>query len=59
MSLTTVYLPHLPDHAITVGLFKDVTNAAFLRQQLIEANAEYEYAFIDATTVTLPSCSQR
>jgi hypothetical protein len=48
---TTLQLPHLEEYPIHVSLFKDVKNAAYLRQQLLEANAEFEYAFLDATTV--------
>lgn len=44
-------LPHLPNHDVYVLLFKDVTNAAFLRQQLLAGNADFEYAFLDATKV--------
>ena len=46
-----VTLPHLPDHPLMVFLFKDVKNASFLRQQLLDSNAEFEYAFLDATTI--------
>jgi EKC/KEOPS complex subunit CGI121/TPRKB len=44
-------LPHLPGYNIHISLFKDVTNASFLRRQLVQANAEFEYAFLDATMV--------
>ena len=37
---------------VFAALFKDVENAAFLRRQLVEANADYEYAFLDASTVS-------
>lgn len=46
-----ISLPHLPQHPVHVSLFEEVRNAAFLREQLVAANAEYEYAFVDATTV--------
>jgi EKC/KEOPS complex subunit CGI121/TPRKB len=49
--LAILRLPHLEDHAVYVALFKDVTNAAFLRQQLIQGNTDFEYAFLDATSV--------
>jgi len=32
-------------------LFVNVKNSAFLRQQLMSANADYEYTFLDATSV--------
>jgi hypothetical protein len=52
VSLETIDLPHLPSSlAVHVALYKDVQNASYLRQQLLSANAEFEYAFIDATMV--------
>ncbi|KAH0252330.1 CGI-121-domain-containing protein, partial [Aureobasidium melanogenum] len=48
-TLETIALPHLPQHHLCVGLFKDVKNAAFLRQQLLAGNADFEYAFLDAS----------
>ena len=50
-SMEAVTLPHLPDHPLMVCLFKDVKNASFLRQQLLDSNTEFEYAFLDATTI--------
>lgn len=52
MALQTFYLPHVPpDMPIHVALYQDVRNAAFLKQQLLSGNEEFEYAFIDATVV--------
>lgn len=51
-SASIIRLPHLPYTSVHVSLFKDVKNAAFLRKQLMEGNAEFEYAFLDATMVT-------
>ncbi|CEL02749.1 Putative Protein cgi121 [Aspergillus calidoustus] len=52
VSLETIDLPHLPSSlAVHVALYKDVQNASYLRQQLLSANAEFEYAFIDATMI--------
>lgn len=49
----TVRLAHVAHSTpVFAALFKDVKNAAFLRRQLIEANADYEYAFLDASTVS-------
>ncbi|KAI9371644.1 kinase binding protein CGI-121-domain-containing protein [Aspergillus egyptiacus] len=48
--LETIQLPHLP-LPVHVALYKDVKNAPYLRQQLLSANSEYEYAFIDATMI--------
>lgn len=46
-----IRLPHLPEHPLRVCLFKDVKNASFLRTQLLEGNFEFEYAFLDASTL--------
>ena len=51
---TVIQLPHLSSHVVHAALFKDVKNSAFLRQQLINANADFEYAFFDASVVLLP-----
>ncbi|KAL2812883.1 kinase binding protein CGI-121-domain-containing protein, partial [Aspergillus granulosus] len=51
-SLETIDIPHLPSSlAVHVALYKDVQNASYLRQQLLSANADFEYAFIDATMI--------
>lgn len=51
--LQTFNLEHLPStHTLHVALFRDVKNAPFLQQQLLEGNTEYEYAFIDASVVS-------
>lgn len=34
-----------------MGLFQDVRNARFLRQQLLDGNGDFEYAFIDAEVI--------
>lgn len=47
----TFTLPHYEDYPFQVAVFKNVTNAAFLRSQLLEANADFDYAFLDATMV--------
>ncbi|OJJ72807.1 hypothetical protein ASPBRDRAFT_176327 [Aspergillus brasiliensis CBS 101740] len=50
--LDTIHLSHLPPSMpVHVALYRDVQNAPYLRQQLMSANAEFEYAFIDASTV--------
>lgn len=51
---STIELPHLEGYPVHVSLFKDVKNAAFLRQQLLDGNSDFEYAFLDATTVHIP-----
>jgi EKC/KEOPS complex subunit CGI121/TPRKB len=53
MALETVTLEHLPAlHKVYVALFRDIKNAAFLHQQLLARNPEFEYAFIDASVVS-------
>ena len=48
----TLLLAHLPPSlAVHVAFYQDVQNASFLRQQLLQGNPEFEYAFIDAGTV--------
>lgn len=48
----TLNLAHIPPSVTLYGaLYKDVENAAFLREQLLAGNSDFEYAFIDATTV--------
>lgn len=49
--METIILPHLPHHPLHVCLFRDVHNAAFLRQQLLDGNASFEYAFLDASVL--------
>ncbi|KAI9672338.1 MAG: hypothetical protein M1817_003360 [Caeruleum heppii] len=52
MALHTYQLEHVsPSRPIHVALFRDVQNGAFLRQQLISGNVDFEYAFIDASTI--------
>jgi EKC/KEOPS complex subunit CGI121/TPRKB len=47
-----VQLEHLPsDHCIHLALFKNVANADFLQSCLIARDPEFEYAFIDASSV--------
>lgn len=50
-NVSVLRLPHLEGHAVYLALFKNVSNAAFLRQQLIDGNSQFEYAFLDATSV--------
>jgi EKC/KEOPS complex subunit CGI121/TPRKB len=49
--MSVLRIPHLEGHLVYAALFKDVSNTTFLRQQLIEGNAEFEYAFLDASSV--------
>jgi EKC/KEOPS complex subunit CGI121/TPRKB len=50
-----VDLAHIPPQMVVyIGYFTDIQNASFLRQQLLAGNAEFEYAFIDASLVYDP-----
>ncbi|OKL56385.1 hypothetical protein UA08_08334 [Talaromyces atroroseus] len=50
--LETVCLSHVPDNIpVHVALYKDLKNAGFLRTQLISGNADFQYAFIDASVI--------
>lgn len=50
--METVQLPHLPPSlSLHIGLFQDVENASFLRQQLLDGNTDFEYAFLDAAVL--------
>ncbi|KAI3324661.1 CGI-121-domain-containing protein [Xylariaceae sp. AK1471] len=52
-TLETLHLEHVPQtHSVHVAVFQDVENAAFLHQQLLARNADFEYAFIDAGVIT-------
>lgn len=47
-----IHLAHMPpDLALYVALYADVENAAFLKEQLLAGNADFEYAFIDASVI--------
>ncbi|KIX08043.1 uncharacterized protein Z518_02698 [Rhinocladiella mackenziei CBS 650.93] len=50
--VSTIHLAHMPpDLLLYVALYVDVSNAAFLKDQLLAGNAEFEYAFIDASMI--------
>lgn len=52
MDLEVVKLEHLPDnYTVHIALFRDVKNAAFLHEQLLSRNSDFEYTFIDASVV--------
>lgn len=50
-AMETITLPHLPQHRLQLALFTQVRNATFLRQQLLDGNTEFEYAFLDASVI--------
>ncbi|KAM3424817.1 hypothetical protein BST61_g6798 [Cercospora zeina] len=49
--METAQLPHLPQHPLHMVLFTEVHNAAFLRQQLLAGNTDFQYAFLDASVL--------
>ena len=49
--METILLPHLAAYPLHIGLFSSVKNAPFLKQQLLEGNTEFEYAFLDASVL--------
>ncbi|KAG5935693.1 hypothetical protein E4U60_003005 [Claviceps pazoutovae] len=52
MSLESVSIEHIPpEYVVYLCFYRDVENAAFLHQQLLDRNAAFEYAFIDASVV--------
>ncbi|MCJ1316382.1 hypothetical protein MMC15_001703 [Xylographa vitiligo] len=54
--LTTLHLAHLPpDLAVHIALCRQLQNAAFLRQQLLAGNTEFEYALLDARAILSPT----
>ncbi len=53
--LQMVQLEHLPPtHRIYIALYRNISNAAFLHQQLLAGNTSFEYALIDASVVSHP-----
>lgn len=52
MSLEKLELEHIPpSHQVYTAFFRDVANTEFLHKQLLSRNREFEYAFIDASSV--------
>ncbi|KAG9254780.1 kinase binding protein CGI-121-domain-containing protein [Emericellopsis atlantica] len=50
--IEVVQLDHIPSrHVIHLALFQDVGNAEFLHKQLLSRNADFEYAFVDASVI--------
>jgi EKC/KEOPS complex subunit CGI121/TPRKB len=47
-----ISIAHMPSElTLYAALYRDVQNAAFLREQLLAGNEEFEYAFVDASMV--------
>jgi EKC/KEOPS complex subunit CGI121/TPRKB len=55
-NVRTFTLPHYHAYPVHVAVFKDVTNASYLRSQLLAANPEFDYAFLDAEMVRSFAC---
>jgi EKC/KEOPS complex subunit CGI121/TPRKB len=53
-SVRTFELPHYHVYPVHVALFRDVANASHLRRQLLDANPNFDYAFLDASMVISP-----
>lgn len=52
MALELLRLEHVPPaYQVYAALFRDVSNADFLYAQLLSRNSEFEYAFVDASSV--------
>uniref|UniRef100_A0A1Y1K7T8 EKC/KEOPS complex subunit CGI121 n=1 Tax=Photinus pyralis TaxID=7054 RepID=A0A1Y1K7T8_PHOPY len=52
MTLEALSIEHIPpSYKVYLGLFQNVHNADFLHQQLLSRNADFEYAFVDASVV--------
>lgn len=50
--LETIHLEHIPStHGVHVALFRNVTNSEYLQSQLLSRNPDFEYAFVDASTI--------
>ncbi|KAG4412201.1 hypothetical protein IFR04_014661 [Cadophora malorum] len=50
--LQTIHLEHLPpNYDLHIALYRNVTNADFLHQQLLAGNTNFEYALIDASVI--------
>ena len=58
-NIHTLNLSHLPEALLVhIALYENVKNAAFLHQQLLQGNSDFEYALIDASIVRiLQSCA--
>ena len=47
-----IHLAHMPPElALYVAMYTDVDNAPFLEEHLLAGNADFEYAFIDASMI--------
>ncbi|SPQ17597.1 e45cd283-0191-4b02-ba41-dc4c2df8c8d9 [Thermothielavioides terrestris] len=52
MALERLQLEHIPPaYQVYAAFFRDVANTDFLQAQLLARNSEFEYAFVDASSV--------
>ncbi|KAK4226659.1 kinase binding protein CGI-121-domain-containing protein [Podospora fimiseda] len=52
MALERLSIENVPStHRVYAALFRDVSNSAFLQEQLLSRNPEFEYAFLDASSI--------
>jgi len=50
--ISSIQLAHLPfTCSIYASLHTSVTNASHIRAQLLSSNADYDFAFVDASTI--------
>jgi hypothetical protein len=52
-AVRTFTLPHYEAYPVQIALFKGVKNAEYLRSQLLAANSDFDYAFLDAAMVSI------
>jgi EKC/KEOPS complex subunit CGI121/TPRKB len=52
-AVRTFTLPHYEAYPVQIALFKHVKNAEYLRSQLLAANSDFDYAFLDAAMVSI------
>ncbi|ANZ77062.1 BA75_04234T0 [Komagataella pastoris] len=50
--MTTLVLPQFPETEILVAQYDNVKNAGKIREELVKGNLQFNYAFINAETVT-------
>ncbi|KAH8723766.1 kinase binding protein CGI-121-domain-containing protein [Phaeosphaeriaceae sp. PMI808] len=48
-------IPHYEPYPVHVALFTNVQNATYLRTQLLQANPDFDYAFLDAEMILSPT----
>ncbi|KAF2822621.1 CGI-121-domain-containing protein [Ophiobolus disseminans] len=51
----TFTLPHYEQYPVQIALFKNLKNTSYIRSQLLEANPDFDYAFLDAEMILSPT----